>query len=128
MEDQSICKFNQTGYCKFGETCIKIHENQRCYTKGWNPSKCKKCHPKECKYFAEKKFCKFGKVWNFNHSEFNESMKIDQFNLLFEDTNNLKAEMEMLKNTVKVIADIKQEGKVLKKSVDSLKEEIIQIK
>ena len=55
-------------------------------------------------------------------------MKIDQFNLLLEDTKNLKAEMEMLKNTVKVIADIKQEGKVLKKSVDSLKEEIIQIK
>ena len=47
---------------------------------------------------------------------------------MVKDIRNLKAEMDLLKNTVKSLNDIKQEGKVIKKSIHALKEEIPKIK
>ena len=125
MEDTVICKHNQTGYCKFQETCSKVHENQICNTKGCDLSKCRKRHPKECKYFAVQKFCQFGRSCRFKHTESIESVKVQQ---LHEDFKKIKAEVDLLKNNLKALAGIKQEGKMLTKSVESLKEDIKKIK
>ena len=56
MGDDGICKHNQTGYYKFRETCIKVHDNQICNTKGCDPSvesaTPKKANILQCKSFA----------------------------------------------------------------------------
>ena len=104
-----------------------MHENQICDIKGCDPSKCRERHPKECKYFAVQKFCKFGNGCGFRHYENHKYVELEQFNLLLEDSKNIKAEIEVLKNTVKALAGIKQEGKVIKKHVESLKDEIRKI-
>ena len=44
--------------------------------------------------------------------------------MLHEDIKYLKADMDVLKNKVKALAGIKQERKMLKKSVESLKKDI----
>ena len=47
---------------------------------------------------------------------------------MFEDVKNLKAEVNLLKNTVKSFSGLKQEGKVIMKSINVLKEDIKQIR
>jgi archaellum component FlaC len=47
---------------------------------------------------------------------------------MFEDVKNLKAEVDLLKNAVKSLGGIKQEGKAIMKSINILKEDIKQIK
>ena len=89
---------------------------------------CRKRHPKVCKYFSQGKICKFGKDCGYDHKENDKNVKLDQFNLLVKETNNMKAEIEVLKNTIANLASIKQEIKLLKNSVDLLKDEIRQIK
>ena len=46
-----------------------------------------------------------------------ENVKVEH---LREDIKNLKAEMNVLKNSVKALAGIKQEGKMLRKSVETI--------
>ena len=45
-----------------------------------------------------------------------------------EDVKNLQAEVDLFKNTVKSLSSIIQEGEVVKKSINNLKEEIHKIK
>ena len=54
-------------------------------------------------------------------------MKIRDFGSPFEDIKNLKSEVDCLKNTVKSLMDIKQEGKKMKNIIDNIKTEIKQI-
>ena len=54
-------------------------------------------------------------------------MKREEFESTIEDMKSIKAELDVLKNTVKTLTFIKQEGKVLKKYIDNLKEEVKQL-
>ena len=47
---------------------------------------------------------------------------------MLEELKNLKSEMEVLKNTVKSLTSIKDEGKVIKKIIEDLKREINYLK
>ena len=47
---------------------------------------------------------------------------------VLEDVKNLKAELDVLKNTLKSLASIKQEGKVLSKIIKDLTEEVKNLK
>ena len=117
---QEICKFNQRGFCKFGIRCNKYHENDKCLDRRCTGSECKKRHPKVCRYFAEYNFCKFDNDCAFSHVK---TVKIKEIELALEDLKNMKAEIDVLKNSFKSLSAIKQEGKVLKRVIDNLKEE-----
>ena len=52
----------------------------------------------------------------------------DEVNVLTEEIKNMKAEMDSLKSTVNSLFDIKKEGKVIKKMIESLNEDIKDIK
>ena len=64
---QSVCKFNQNGFCKFGQSCKIMHINIIC-----SNSNCKKHmrnfrHPRACRYFAQKGHCKRGSACAYSH-------------------------------------------------------------
>ena len=79
-----ICKYNKFGFCKFGNTCLRKHENTKCENKSiWN---CSLRHPRSCKYFREYKRCKFGDFCKFSHDIF-----VD------EDVEKIRVELGTLK-------------------------------
>ena len=106
----------------------KHHENELCHKESCDQRSCRKRHPKVCKYFSQGKICKFGKDCGYDHKENDKNVKLYQFNLLVKETINMKAETEVLKNNIANLASKKQEIKLLKNSVDLLKDEIKQIK
>ena len=52
----------------------------------------------------------------------------DEVNVLTVEIKNMKTEMDSLKSTVNSLVDIKKEGKVITKMIDSLHEAIKDIK
>ena len=69
--------------------------------------------------------CKFGKGCSYVHRE---NVNKGEINELTEELKNIKAEMNVLKNTVNLLNDIKKEGNVIKNMIRSLTEDIEQIK
>ena len=55
-----VCKHFQTGYCKFGRSCKKQHISESCLKADCNSKACLQRHPKQCKFFSQSGFCKFG--------------------------------------------------------------------
>ena len=64
---ESICKFNQSGFCKYQEQCRKQHVMDICPTPMCNNLSCLLRHPKVCKYFLSFRRCKFGDLCAFLH-------------------------------------------------------------
>ena len=56
---ETICKFNQSGFCKFLSQCRKQHVMEICPTNQCNIKTCLLRHPKMCKYFSNSGSCKF---------------------------------------------------------------------
>ena len=54
------CKFNDSGYCKFGSHCRQKHFVKICPNLNCKTSDCQARHPKPCKYEKNCKF--FGQV------------------------------------------------------------------
>ena len=123
--NENICRFNQVGFCKFKSECEKRHNNETCRVKNCAPSRCTKRHPKNCRTYSNDGFCKFKKDCAYSHTE---RLKREDLEVITEEMKNIKAELDVVKKSVQTLSDIKQEGKALKKYVDTLKEEIYQIK
>ena len=123
--EHPLCKHNQEGYCKFGEACTKYHENEICRNERCCTNACRKRHPRRCRYFRENGICKFGQGCAYVHSQTAKKTEIDTLN---KEMNNMKAEIDVLKNTVRSLADIKKEGKVVMKVINDLKKNITDIK
>ena len=86
MEDDhdSICKCNQTGYCKFREHCRKKHDNIICDKRNeCTTEKCIKRHPKMCKNYMKNNKCRFNSDCAYSHedSEDSQTKLNDQFKL-----------------------------------------------
>ena len=117
---QEILRHNQKGFCKFGGGFFKYHENEECLDRNCRHNECTKRHPKVCRYFAQYKFGKFGSDCAFVHEKI---VKMNDFMLALEDVKNVKAEVDVLKNTFNSLTSIKQEGNVLKRLIEGLKVE-----
>ena len=72
MEDQAICKHNQTGFCRFKLGCRNKHENGICPKEArCSSSKCPYTHPKACRNFSREGICKFGEDCAYKHEKIN---------------------------------------------------------
>ena len=123
-----MCQYYKFGYCKFKHQCHKEHVETKCEAlSAFRDIKCcHKRHPKVCKRFALEIFCKYGEHCAYEHIVKDQSKgEVDE---LVEDMKNIKAELDILKNTVKSLSQIKEEGKVIKKSIHDLKADIKNIK
>ena len=110
---QSICKFNKNGFCKFGEKCTKMHVNTLCNTINCNKNACRDRHPKSCKYFSQNGYCRFGKDCAFNHKNSIAQTKVVEMEI---EVNNLKTEVEFLKNKI-----TESENEIFKREIEDLK-------
>ena len=69
MRRNSVCRFNQFGYCKFGNSCFRKHVNSICENVRCFKSDCELRHPKKCRYFFKFRYCKYGEYCRFKHEE-----------------------------------------------------------
>ena len=69
MSRNSVCRFNQFGYCKFGNSCFRKHVNSICENVRCFKSDCELRHPKKCRYFFKSRYCKYGEYCRFKHEE-----------------------------------------------------------
>ena len=92
----TLCKHFQTGYCKFGAHCRKVHVIENCKTVDCDRKTCRKRHPKSCKFFTLHQSCKFGNMCCYKH--ITGETKSD---LLSKQVNSLQATVDKLQSVVK---------------------------
>ena len=70
MLDETVCKHNQKGFCKFKLTCRNKHENALCLEEVTCTSKeCNFRHPKACKNLNREGACRFKENCAYKHEK-----------------------------------------------------------
>ena len=69
MVSETLCKYNQFGYCKLQDECNNLHVNDVCRVSDCRISNCNLRHPRPCKYHAANGFCKFGSSCRYTHKQ-----------------------------------------------------------
>ena len=101
----SVCKFFQTGYCKFKMTCKKKHVTIVCDDKMCNQKGCEKRHPRRCKYLIKYGNCKLGSICAYSH-----------------DNQNSKRENERLEKKIDELLDkTNKKDEIIKELLDDVK-------
>ena len=120
--ENQVCQHHKFGYCKFRQQCLQEHvkteyEDISACT---GIKSCSKRHPKICRKYSLENFCRFGKDCSYVHisREHSEVCK----DLEDEDMKNIKAKVDLLKNTVKSLSKIKKGGKLINKTIKALTE------
>ena len=118
----NVCKYHKFGYCKYNNQCEKNHVKGECKDGNICPKiqVCNLRHPKMCKRMAMEGYCRLEAKCAYKHGprvlQPNDDNK--------EDIKSIKAELDVLKQTVKTLMTIKEEGHVLQKEIKVIKEEI----
>ena len=86
---------------------------------------CRKCHPRQCKYFRDNITCKFGKGCSNIHKDDSTKKEMDEIK---EELKTLHTEITVLKDTVKSLTNIKKEKIFMVQVISELKEDILNIK
>ena len=115
MLGESVCKFNKFGYCKFGNTCFRKHENKKCEKEKCDIMNCSLRHPITCKYFREFKVCKFGEFCKFSHDHIIHKSNSKEVVEMVEKLRTLKQEIWVKDEEIKKL-DMKIEN--MEKSVN----------
>ena len=105
------CKFYNTGFCKYSNSCRFRHAKENCLGE-CDKRICEKRHPKLCKFGS---VCKRGQSCCYKHIKSpNVDTKQD------DKLDNIKAEINALKKTLSDLLDAKTEVEALKKIVKTL--------
>jgi hypothetical protein len=106
-----VCKFNQTGFCKFKEHCRNEHNNETCENLSeCTDGTCTKRHPKVCRNFTEDKKCRYKEKCAYLHIEkVNNQNKVNEAMTLLvlkheKDIAALTEEVNTLKTLVESMA------------------------
>jgi hypothetical protein len=113
VQDSHVCKYYQTGFCKYRNYCKNKHVKDECEINDCGDKTCPKRHPKECRKFIINGKCKFNQECSYKHSEkhvltyqnkvneavANVTMKHEK------DVNDLKEEVNELKLALKLMED-----------------------
>ena len=100
---------------------VSLENHVICYVLNFNQNNCKKLNFSVCKYLALNKLSKFGRECGFRHGEIGDNRINGQLTTAQEDVRNIKADIYILKRTVKPLAEINKYGKLINKSVDKRK-------
>ena len=125
----AICKFFQSGYCKFKLTCKKKHVTTVCDDKMCNQKGCEKRHPRKCKYVIKYGNCKLGPICAYSHDDLNRKIenerlekKIDE---LIERSNKKDEIVKELLDDVKALIKKNEEKDVI---IQNLVREVTELK
>ena len=105
-----LCKYNQTGFCKFKDLCPKRHENTVCKnTDKCTEENCPKRHPKVFRHFSNSESCRHNDKCAYKHQQNDGQIKLyEQVTLLLlkheKDITSLTEEVNALKNIVQQMA------------------------
>ena len=97
----NICKFNQKGFCKFGDHCRNRHENEICGRDDCS-NECELRHPSKCRYFIYNGVCKFAGNCAYLHEDNEEKIRIKNLETKLGET---EARIEYLE---KVLEEVKR--------------------
>ena len=64
---QEVCLFDKFSYCNNGDKCLRIHLKEVCLIRECDYSRCNKRHPRPCKIYRNRGFCKFGTSCKYSH-------------------------------------------------------------
>ena len=125
----SACPFFKFGYCKLRDDCARVHFKEE-FKDGLQCKVIKTCslrHPKKCKRIVLEGICGYKERCAYNHKI---GFHVNNVNggAYQEDVNNLKTEVETLKNTIKSLVSIRQEFDKITNSVKYIKKEINKLK
>ena len=117
----SVCKFFQTGYCKFKMTCIKKHVTTLCDDKMCNQKGCEKRHPRRCKYLIRYGNCKLGSICAYSHDNQNSKRENERLEKkmdeLLDKTNKKDEIIKELLNDVKILIKKNEEKDLMIKNL-----------
>ena len=77
MAAEHICRYIQTGYCKFKNLCRYRHIEEVCDVTDCESHECLKRHPRVCRYFQFRGYCKFSDHCAYAHQERKEVKEIE---------------------------------------------------
>ena len=110
---EGVCKFNQKGFCKFGDICRKHHVKEICSSSNCNTASCKLRHPRNCKFFTLFGSCKFNEDCAFKHTLSKSHIEIkdlqDQFHIL---KNSITEMNQVISHLKKELESYKSERKI----------------
>ena len=113
LSKENICKYNQNGFCKFGEDCQRNHNNQICENiSNCRDNECFKMHPKECKNFNIDGKCRHKERCAYQHVK------------QLSNNNIIELVGKVLARNIKEIADLTQEVNELMTKVDIMEKNI----
>ena len=101
MTQESVCKFNKFGFCKFGNYCFRNHENRICENGECQVHGCTFRHPRKYRFFMEFSYCKFGSYCKFSHQTLRtleNSKEIDDLNEEMHDLEESNKKQKQISN------------------------------
>ena len=131
MVQGKVCRFNQFGYCKFGRTCFRIHENKECENEHCETQSCLLRHPRRCRFFSKYNYCKFGTFCRFKpdssaHQETHKEIELLKKALDTVNQKLMDKEEEILRKEyqIKAFEDLREEKQNLETENLELKQKV----
>ena len=90
----AVCRYFQTGYCKFKSECRNMHINEYCSDSQCSDRSCIKRHPRKCKYFVTFGSCKF--ATNCAYLHLSRAQEDGEIALLKEEIGKLKMQISRI--------------------------------
>ena len=124
---ETICKFNQSGFCKYQTNCRKQHIIDICPNTMCSSMSCILRHPKVCKYFTNFRRCKFEESCAYLHGPDNQ---MDEKNIseLKQEIENVKAKIEEIDTIISKLDHIETRISSVEESNLKNSEEIKEVK
>ena len=97
---ETICKFNQTGFCKFLSHCRNQHVMDIYPTNQCKDMHCVLRHPRTCKFFSNFGRCKFDEECAYLHNSRNQTIDLE--------IRELESELRKTKTKIKELENIQE--------------------
>ena len=97
-QTEEVCKYNQNGFCKFGEKCRKRHESETCkYKNQCHHKECTKRHPKMCRNFVKYGNCRWNSDCAYKHETKRIPTHVEE---LEKEIEHMKKEINLLRENM----------------------------
>ena len=118
-----IFHFQDTGFCKYKRRCkFKHYQEEVCREVGCRNTDCWKRHPKPCRNFFIKKFCRFGQECKYDHEYSCEAC--DNLKFLIDKETHKFVDSVTIDKLRQELSEAKKEVVVLKKEKNSIVQEL----
>ena len=97
---ETICEFNQTGFCKFLSHCRNQHVMDICPTDQCKDMNCVLRHPRTCNFFSNFGRCKFDEECAYLHNSRNQTIDLE--------IRELESEMRKTESKIKDIESLQE--------------------